>query len=274
MFDKAMNNKAINDEAGNDKAGDDKAGNDKAMNDEAMNAEAGNNKPATNQAATAQAVTAQAGNNQAGNDQARNNQAGNNQARNDQAGNDQAGNNQAGNNQAGTTKPGTTKLNDQAGNDQARNDQVGNDQARNDQARNGTLQPYAIQEGVQGLLLENLFSVARSGDFPPPMQSLSSLSQQPSPPAPSTLTSANLMPEAVVEQQNWPAWLEAQYAQLASLAGEPGWQELLHAWVELERHFGYSDTMVGKSITSGSRLPEIALWIKNAHSVMFLPPNL
>ncbi|KAF9502681.1 hypothetical protein BS47DRAFT_1310793, partial [Hydnum rufescens UP504] len=71
-----------------------------------------------------------------------------------------------------------------------------------------------------------------------------------------------------------PAWLEAQYAQLASLAGEPGWQELLHAWVELERHFGYSDTTVGKSVTSGSRPPEIALWIKNARSVMFLPPNL
>ncbi|KAF9505356.1 hypothetical protein BS47DRAFT_1400469 [Hydnum rufescens UP504] len=198
MFDKAMNDKAINDEAGNGEAGnnkarDDKAGNNEAMNDKAMNDEAGNNKPVTNQAATAQAVTAQAGNDQAGSDQAGNDQAGNDQARNDQAGNDQAGNNQARNDQVG-------------------NDQVRNDQARNDQAGNSTLQPYAIQEGVQGLLLENLFSVTRSGDFPPPMQSLSSLSQKPSPPAPSTLMSANLMPEAVVEQQNWPAWLEAQYA--------------------------------------------------------------
>ncbi|KAF9510302.1 hypothetical protein BS47DRAFT_1396045 [Hydnum rufescens UP504] len=119
----------------------------------------------------------------------------NDQAGNDQAGNDQAGNNQAGNDQAGNDQVG----NDQVRNDQVGNDQVGNNQAGNDQAGNGTLQPYAIQEGVQGLSLENLFSVARSGDFPPPMQSLSSLSQQPSPPAPSTLMSANLMPEAVVE---------------------------------------------------------------------------
>ncbi|KAF9504170.1 hypothetical protein BS47DRAFT_1308656, partial [Hydnum rufescens UP504] len=73
----------------------------------------------------------------------------------------------------------------------------------------------------------------------------------------------------------WPVWLEAQYAQLASLGGEPGWQELLHAWVELERQFGYSDTMVCQlPITSGSCPPEIALWIKNTCLAMFMPPNI